>query len=153
MQKKCNSILARDEKVEEHLLKIHSFGCHICDKTFNSEQNLELHPYFDHKETGAEASCQICKFSFPTQEEYENHLPGLQHNVVQKTENYGVSYSEDDSIDSCGIVLHSYEEVDDHVIICHNRFLSLLNKPLSRMVNPNQGGAKWPAGENWLYWS
>ena len=62
--RKCNSVLARDETVEEHLLNIHSVGCHICDKTLNSEQNLELHLRFDHKETGAEASCQICKFSF-----------------------------------------------------------------------------------------
>ena len=62
-------------------------------------------------------SCHICNFLFPTQEEYKKPLSGLQHNVIKKNDDYEDSESEDDYIDACGlcgIVLYSYEEVDNH---------------------------------------
>ena len=94
-----------------------AFSCHICDKTFNSDKKLNLHINFDHREKWVGVACQICNFLFPTQEEYKKHLSGLQHNAIKKNEDYEDSESEDDYIDACGlcgIVLYSYEEVDNH---------------------------------------
>ena len=80
---------------EEHLLKTHSVGCHICNKNFNSDKKLNLHINFDHREKGVGVPCQICNFLFPTQEEYKKHLSGLQHNA-KKNDDYEDSESEDD---------------------------------------------------------
>ena len=115
--KKCNLAIAGDETLEEHVLKLHSVDCHKCNKTFNSEQKLKLHISFDHSELGSGVSCQNCEFLFPTQKEYEKHLNGLQHNATKKTMESEDSDSDDEYIDICGlcgIILHSYEEVDDH---------------------------------------
>ena len=114
----CNSTIDLEDTLGEHMLKYHGVECQKCYKTFKSEPKLKFHIRFDHTENEKAVACKKCKFLFQIHEEYEKHLSGLQHNEEKNIINSEESDDEDDeyldACNLCGIILHSYEELDDH---------------------------------------
>ena len=120
---KCNAVITTDETMGEHILKNHTVKCHRCDKAFISEQQLGLHRKYDHYPNKTGVSCQKCNFFFSTKHDFDKHLSDLQHNEEEKNNHYNETDDNEetdedeeylDSCGLCGIVLYSYEEVDDH---------------------------------------
>ena len=110
-----NPLEETDSKNDE----IFQYSCTFCDKTFNQKGEIELHVESEHSNSSIIKqgfSCGKCLFIFDSEEKFQTHLTGTEHNLV-KVDDYSEDSEDEEYSDNCrlcGKVFTTYETFDNH---------------------------------------